>query len=114
MRYSDDMQSWLIDAKELWKLLIEQKKENMKLCHPYPVNMGINQAIGLLNSLPAVVPEEEKREQLIVEHILSATEFVKAHLIIGDSEFLRGYVAALNALRDLINEATNTENEKEN
>ena len=53
MRYSDDMPRWFIDAKELWKRLIEVRQFNKGLDIPYTVNLGINQAIGELNSLPA-------------------------------------------------------------
>lgn len=52
-RYSDDMPKWFIDAKALWKELIETKEYNKSCDAPFTVNMGINQAIGLLNMLPA-------------------------------------------------------------
>lgn len=51
-RYSDDMPSWYIDAKELWRMLIERRERNKKIgC--MQVNAGINQAVCLMNSLPA-------------------------------------------------------------
>ena len=52
-RYSDDMPRWFIDAKELWGLLIQQREKNKELPNAFPMNMGINQAVGLMNSLPA-------------------------------------------------------------
>lgn len=53
MRYSDDMPKWFINAKELWKMLIHQRDINKELPSAFSVNMGINQAVGLMNSLPA-------------------------------------------------------------
>lgn len=52
-RYSDDMPKWFIDAKELWKMLIQQREKNKELSCSFTVNAGINQAVGLMNSLPA-------------------------------------------------------------
>lgn len=53
-RYSDDMPSWYIDAKELWKMLIQRREQNKELSCAFTMNVGINQAVGLMNSLPSV------------------------------------------------------------
>lgn len=54
----------LIDADELWKKLIEQREENKELEVGFHMNMGINQAIGWLNSMiPFYVYEENENDE---------------------------------------------------
>ena len=45
--------SIFISRPELWEKLLERKQENMNLEVGWHINMGINQAIGIMNSLPA-------------------------------------------------------------
>ena len=40
-----------VNANALWEKLIAQREQNINCDVPFQVNMGINQAIGILNSM---------------------------------------------------------------
>lgn len=50
----------MIDADQLWEKLKAQKEKNKELEVGFHINMGINQAIGLLNSMMVFEMYEEK------------------------------------------------------
>ena len=45
--------SIFISRPELWEKLIERRHKNIELDVGFHINMGINQAIGIMNSMPA-------------------------------------------------------------
>lgn len=54
----------LIDADQLWEKLIEQRDKNKELKAWFHINMGINQAIGIMNSMmPFYTNEEKNRDE---------------------------------------------------
>ena len=63
--------SIFISRPDLWEKLLEQKKANIDNELPHLVNLGINQAIGIMNRMPAFTydPKEMEREiQWRVKH----------------------------------------------
>ena len=45
--------SIFISRPDLWEKLIERRNENKDLEVGFHINMGINQAIGIMNRMPA-------------------------------------------------------------